>query len=84
MSGQVNISYITFNDPYQHSVDVWRGTTNVFSAATKIDILFVSPNISSYAVDSSLAAGTYYYWLQPRNKRGAAGPLSGPHTATVT
>lgn len=81
--GSYTASYTTANDDNQFAIALWRGATNVFSAATQRALVYAGPNVSAY-VSETVAAGTWYVWLQPRNAAGKSGTKSGPFTVTVT
>ena len=82
--GEYTVQFITDNDANQHAVAVYRGTTNVFTAATLIHTVFAGPNFDGYDTENAVAAGTYYIWAVPLNQAFIAGPTSGPYTVTVT
>ncbi|NDC52713.1 MAG: hypothetical protein EBZ74_00120 [Planctomycetia bacterium] len=48
--------------------EVWRGTTTVTSAATRVSVVDVTGN--SFSDNTAVAGTTYYYWV--RSKAGAA------------
>ena len=83
-AGQVTVNFVTANDSNQFAVSIWRGATNVFSASTLVHTVYALANVSSYATETGLAAGTWYYWAIPQNRAASQGPASGPFTTTVT
>jgi len=82
--GEATLSFVTANDANQWQISVYRGSTVTFSAASLVHTVYTAANVSSYTTETGVAAGTWYYWLQPQNKRGDDGTASGPYTATVT
>jgi hypothetical protein len=82
--GAATATFTTANDENQYAVAIWRGATNVFGSATKISTVYAGPNVASFATETGLAAGTWYFWAQPLNNSAIAGTASGPFTVTVT
>lgn len=82
--GAATVSFVTANDANQYAVAIYRGATNVFGSASLVHTVYAGPNVNSYDTESSLAAGTWYYWAVPQNNSGIAGTASGPHSVTVT
>jgi hypothetical protein len=82
--GEATVYFITANDANQYAVTIWRGATNVFSAATLVHTVYALANVNSYATETGLAAGTWYYFAVPQNRAANAGTVSGPFTVTVT
>ena len=83
-SGQVTVTFDTPNNPDQSAVVIYRGSTNVFSAATVTATTYAIPNFSGYATETGIAAGTWYIWAAPQNTSRINGSASGPFTVTVT
>lgn len=82
--GAYTAQFATENDANQYAVGLYRGATNVFTAATRVHTVFAGPNFEGYDTETGVAAGTWYIWLEPLNPAFKAGPVSGPFTVTVT
>ena len=82
--GEYTINFVTENDANQNAIAVYRGTTNVFSAATLIHTVYAGPNFDGYDTENAVAPGTYYIWAVPLNQAFIAGASSGPFTVTIT
>ncbi|AWI85175.1 hypothetical protein CEW88_15615 [Alloyangia pacifica] len=82
--GEAVLAWTTANDPNQHAVQVRRGTTATFAAATLISTVITPANTEGGATDAGLSADTYYYWFTPINGSGVPGNDDGPFAATVT
>lgn len=83
--GQATVSWKNPNDLRFFSSDIWRGTTNVFGAATKI--------ISDYGggvgqvqsiTDTGLSPGTKYYWVVASDGASLDAAPTGPVSGVVT
>lgn len=83
----VAAAVISWRNPTQALFDhcnVYRGATNVFSAATMI----AGPILGGLGQDQqetdSVAPGTYFWWVQAFDIDGNPSEPTGPVTATVT
>lgn len=72
-AGQATIDYTTANDSNQNSVAIYRNTVDNFGTATLVINELAGANVSSDHTNTGLAAGTYYFWAEPRNGSGIAG-----------
>ncbi len=59
------------------------GNTTFSLSATSNFAGSVDDAVVFLETDTCLAAGTHYYWLEPQNSDGAAGPISGPFPVTI-
>ncbi|WP_312529443.1 hypothetical protein [Paracoccus sp. (in: a-proteobacteria)] len=82
-SGQALISFGTPNSPKYNAARIYRGPSAVFADAMVVHTEYGSANIDESWTDTGLAAGTYWYWAEPINPSGRAGPRSGPLSAAV-
>ncbi len=79
----VVLSWTAPNDPNYHATRVYRGTTSTFSAATVIAAEYGAPGAADGFTDAAPGSGVWFYWAEPINASGVAGPVSGPQSATV-
>lgn len=63
---------------------VYRGTTNVFSAATQIAGPIVGGLGQVQQVTDTVAAGTHYYWVRAFDNDGTPADPTGPVPGVVT
>ena len=63
---------------------VFRGTTNVFGSASDISGHVVGGLGQVQQITDTIAAGTYYYWVQAFAADGTPAAPTGPQMATVT
>ena len=82
--GSSNVSWKNPNDINFYYSDVYRGATNVFSAATKIVSNFAGGVGQVQAVTDTIAAGTYYYWVVARSSDGTSATPTGPVSGVVS
>lgn len=87
--GEVDLTWTTANDANQYAVKIWRGTTTTYGDADLVSTIVTAANTSGSATDESLAAATYYYWMEPINASGVGdgtggGAPANPYTAVVT
>lgn len=79
---------VTWRNPTQAGwswVQIWRGTTAVFADATELSDQIVGGLGQVMSVtDSSLAAGTYRWWVVAYSSDGTPFDEAGPTTGTVT
>lgn len=77
------LSIVTADDSNQSTVAVFRGATDVFSAAEQVEILIVAGG-AQRNFQEALSGGVYYYWAVPANGSGVPGATSGSISVTVT
>jgi len=65
-------------------VRIYRGTTNVFSAATQIGGDITGGLGQVQQITDTVAAGVWYYWVRAYSVGGVAASPTGPQSATVT
>ena len=82
--GSYTASFVTANDANQYAIEMFRGATNIFTAATSVDTVFAGPNFDGFNTETGVSAGTYYIWVRPLNPAFIAGTEAGPYTVTVT
>lgn len=88
LGGDVGAAHIQWRNPVSANFNAWRvyrGTTNVFGAAAAIGS--DTPGALGATVNfdnTSLGAGTYYFWVVAKNASGTASAPAGPLTVTVT
>ncbi|WP_159975896.1 MULTISPECIES: hypothetical protein [unclassified Novosphingobium] len=63
---------------------VYRGTTNVFGAATLISGDITGGLGQVQQITDTVAAGTYFYWTRAYSSAGVAATPTGPQSASVT
>lgn len=63
---------------------IYRGTTNVFGAATQIGGDITGGLGQVQQVTDTVAAGAYFYWTRAYSSTGVAAAPTGPQSATVT
>jgi len=83
-AGSANVSWKNPNDLRFYFTDVWRGTTNVFSAATKIVGNYGGGVGQVQAITDTTTAGTYYYWVVSRMQDGTSATPTGPQSGVIT
>ena len=83
-AGEIDYSFNTANDTNQHSVILYRGATNVFSAATDVGRVLAGANVMLDFTVTGVAAGAVFCWLVPANGSGVEGNEDGPYTVVVT
>ncbi|MEO7467898.1 MAG: hypothetical protein ABIV36_12850, partial [Sphingobium limneticum] len=64
--------------------NVYRGTTNVFTAATQIAGPIVGGLGQVQQITNTVAAGTYYYWVRAFDNDGVPADPTGPVSGIVT
>lgn len=82
--GNATISWKNPNDLNFYFSDTWRGTTNVFSAATKIVANFAGGVGEVQSITDTTAPGTYYYWNVARANDGTSATPAGPISGVIT
>jgi hypothetical protein len=82
-TGQAVVTWKNPNDLRFFSSDVYRGTTTVFSAATKIVDSFGGGVGQVQSITDTVAAGTYRYWVVATDGATLDALPAGPQTATV-
>ncbi|MYL97076.1 hypothetical protein GR702_04720 [Novosphingobium sp. FGD1] len=65
-------------------VRIYRGTTNVFSAAAQIGGDITGGLGQVQQVTDTVTAGVWYYWVRAYSAGGVAASPTGPQSATVT
>lgn len=87
VEGDVGEAVVTWKNPNDlrfFSTDIWRGSTNVFSAATKIVDSFGGGVGQVQSVTDTVAAGTWYYWVVATDGAALDATPTGPESAVVT
>lgn len=82
--GEATVYFATSNDANQYAVTIWRGSTTVLADAALVHTVYALANVSSFATETGIAPGTWYYWAIPQNRSANQGAASGPYTVTVT
>lgn len=82
------IQWQTFTETNLAGYTLYRGSSDVFSEALKLDVYYEGTNSSqttnySYTDTEITEPGTYYYWLQSEDFGGAT-DLFGPVILTIT
>ena len=72
------IQFTAPNDPIYSAARILRATTADFASAVAIQVEAGAPNLIDTWTDTALVPGTYFYWAEPLNGSGIAGPRSGP------
>lgn len=72
------VAFTAPNDPAYMQTRIWRGESVDFAAAIAIRIEAGAPNLADVYEDGPLTPGEYFYWAEPLNGSGIAGPRSGP------
>lgn len=84
-AGEASFTWKNPNDLRFFGTDIYRGTTNVFSAATKIADGYVGGVGELQSITNSpIAAGTYYYWAVANDGSDIEALPAGPVSAIVT
>lgn len=83
-TAQATVTWKNPNDLRFFSSDVWRGTTSVFSAATKIVSDFGGGVGQVQSIEDTVAAGVWYYWVVATDGDALDAAPTGPASATVT
>lgn len=83
-AGSANIAWRNPNDLTFYFSDVYRGTTDVFSAATKITSNYPGGVGEGQAVTDTTTPGVYYYWVVSRSNDGSSATPTGPQSGTIT
>jgi len=85
--GAVGHADVSWRNPTTSNLDhliLYRGTTAVFGSAAPLGSPIVGATGEVMTITDTVAAGTYYYWVQAFNANGnGSGPV-GPDSATVT
>jgi hypothetical protein len=82
--GQAIVTWKNPNDLRFFSSDVYRGTTTVFSAATKIVDSYGGGVGQVQSITDTVAAGTYRYWVVATDGAALDATPTGPVSGTVT
>ncbi|MBC7313544.1 MAG: phage tail protein [Rhizobium sp.] len=73
----------TANGSYSDRIQAVTGN-NFFAFVGLADFVGSADNAVLFEETATcLAAGTYYYWLEPQNADGLPGPLAGPFSVTI-
>ncbi len=73
----------TANGSYSDRIQAVTGN-NFFAFVGLADFVGSADNAVLFEETATcLAAGTYYYWLEPQNADGLPGPVAGPFTVTI-
>lgn len=83
-TGQATVTWKNPNDLRFFSTDVYRGTTNVFSSATKIVDSYGGGVGQVQSITDTVAAGVKYYWVVATDGASLDAAPAGPASATVT
>lgn len=83
-TGQVVVTWKNPNDLRFFSSDVWRGSTAVFSAATKIVDSYGGGVGQVQSITDTVAAGVWFYWNVATDGASLEATPTGPVSATVT
>ena len=82
--GQATVAWKNPNDLRFFSVDIWSGTTNVFSAATKILADYGGGVGQVQSITDTTTAGVRYYWVVASDGATLDADATGPASATIT
>ena len=82
--GQATVTWKNPNDLRFFSSDVYRGTTSVFSAATKIIDSYGGGVGQVQSITDTVAAGVYEYWVVATDGASLDATPTGPESGTVT
>lgn len=82
--GKATVTWKNPNDLRFFSSDVYRGSTNVFSAATKVIDSYGGGVGQVQSITDTVAAGTWYYWVVATDGQALDAAATGPASATVT
>lgn len=82
--GQAVVSWKNPTDARFFATDVYRGTTNVFGTALKIMNNYGGGLGQVMQFTDTIAAGTYYYWVQAEDSVGSLAAATGPVSGVVT
>jgi hypothetical protein len=63
---------------------VYRGTTSTFGSASQVGGDIVGGPGASQTFTDTVAAGTYYWWVQAFSAAGTGSGPAGPHSAVVS
>ena len=83
-AGSANVSWKNPNDINFYYSDIYRGTTNVFTAATKIQANYAGGVGQVQAITDTTTAGTKYYWVVARASDGTSATPTGPVSGVIT
>ncbi|SMO64117.1 fibronectin type III domain-containing protein [Paracoccus laeviglucosivorans] len=83
-SEQVELTFGTPNSARFDATRIYRGTSAIFADAIVVRTEYGTPNTIDSWTDTGLAAGTYWYWAEPINASGVAGPRGTPRSVSVT
>lgn len=83
-AGQAVVAWKNPNDLRFYMSDIWRGTTTVFSAATKIMGNYSGGVGQPQGITDTIAAGKYYYWVQAKAADGTTALPTGPVSGVIT
>jgi hypothetical protein len=82
--GQAVVEWKNPNDLRFFSSDIWRGSTNVFGAATKIIDSYGGGVGQVQSITDTVAAGVWYYWVVATDGASLDATPTGPVSDTVT
>lgn len=82
--GQAVVTWKNPNDLRFFSSDIWRGSTAVFSAATKILDSYGGGVGQVQSITDTVAAGTWRYWVVATDGATLEATPTGPVSGTVT
>ncbi len=82
--GEAVVTWKNPNDLRFFSSDIWRSSTNVFGAATKIIDSYAGGVGQVQSITDTVAAGTYYYWVVATDGASLDATPTGPDSAVVT
>lgn len=83
-TGQATVTWKNPNDSRFFSSDIYRGTTNVFSAATKIVSDYGGGLGQVQSITDTVAAGAYFYWVVATDGDALDATPTGPGSVTVS
>lgn len=82
--GEAVVTWKNPNDLRFFSSDTWRGSTAVFSAATKIVDSYGGGVGQVQSITDTVATGVWYYWNVATDGAALAATPTGPVSVTVT
>lgn len=82
--GEADLAWTSPNSANYAAVNIRRNTVNTEGSASLIHTEYGPISTADSYTDGGLAAGTYYYWLKPRNGSGVEGSSSATGAVTVT
>lgn len=83
-TGSATVSWRNPTDSRFFSSDVWRGSTNVFSSATKIVSDYGGGLGQVQSITDTVSAGTWYYWIVSTDGASLDATPTGPLSGVVT